>query len=706
MSKTAGGIEVRFDAEKTYVRFDIVFADDVPVQTNIGLTPLTRFRDVAHPAYREPPAGVGADTFNSHTNNGSASGEFQLDGETVPAATTTAGAAVVVKKFSEWLDLQAPENFYGKNNSLATMGGGYSHAVILSANIDDSKDWSSARLIVLLPSSFTPNGVTDLRQDKDGLSCIDGPGGNGGQDAGHLIRSISYRHNYADGRNALIVRLNPDSLAKMQTPERHDGYRKQSWLYVNGSINNNTLEGNTGTFDDYFTSDAAPAQSGEGTVPDAHRFGPNANIVHSSFSYMLVKESSPRIPVLRQERLRLRKRQHGRGIGITPGKEFYYRLLLVNTRGDDSGKITFVDGLPAVGDKTPQGGEPREMDDGRKTRFPVRLSGPITARMGTASGAAGSGAAADVTLEYTTDTNVSSLTMSEMSSLTWRPASDFGTAVGKTPWTDVTGFRAVCQNIPSNNALMLIVPAIVRESDANVPFPKPFAQSGVPTDQQKTEFGLVDTRDGGISDHRVVAVNMAGRELNGSGSGSGTETGAGRIKQSNPAAVSLTRGGFVIRKTDASDTDRNLAGASFTLTGSGETSGVNLSATTDATGTATFLGLPDGTYTLTETRSPSGYLRASAPMTVRVEHKPEPQQGVEGSTEESVSVTMTGDVSGKGTAADPYLIADQQAPTSLPKAGGTGVAMVLTTVAALIALGLLAALLLVRTASRARHPCD
>lgn len=701
------GIGVRFDPAKTYVRFEIRLINGngsdyvIPVQTDITLMPITQFRDSEHPAYQDPPAT------NVHYNNAAASGQFQLDGKTVSALIVKPGETpyINVTKFSEWLDLRSNAGGHGAkygNQPLAVVGRQYRHSFDVSANIDDSKDWSSAKIIILLPTSFIPNGVADSTKNYDNIRPIVGSGAYFGPNDGELIRTISYRHNYAGGRNALIVSLKPDGLKKLQFQDRNYYGRKQMWGYLDGTIDSHALEGNTGTFDECFTADVAPAQSDDDTVPDDYHFGPNPNIVHSSFTYLIVNGNSGGSLFFDKTVSAFKDGNAGVDVGIVPDKEFYYRLILGNTRDSDTGKVTFVDGLPAVGDRTPQGGESREMDDGWKTRFPVRLSGPITARIGVVSGTGGSGTATNVTVEYTTAADASSLTMDQMSSLRWQPASDFGDGSGRIPWSQVTGFRVVCQNVPAHNALVLTVPAVVSKHDADAASAADsLAQSGVPTDRQKTEFGLVDTRDGGISDHRVVAVNMAGRELNGSGSGTGT--GAGRIKQSNPAAVSLTRGGFVIRKTDASDTDRNLAGASFTLTGSGETSGVNLSATTDATGTATFLGLPDGTYTLTETRSPSGYLRASAPMTVRVEHKPEPQQGVEGSTEESVSVTMTGDVSGKGTAADPYLIADQQAPTSLPKAGGTGVAMVLTAVVALVALGLLVALL-VRAASRARHP--
>lgn len=286
LTKTADGIRVRFNPAKTYVRFDIRLVNSdgsdytVPVQTSITLTPITQFRNPEQSAYRDPPTGVSADTFNSHINNGSASGQFQLDNGAVPAKVVTAGASVVVKKFSEWLYLYSSANIdmgVG-NHPLATIGNSYTHAVNLFANIE-AGNRKFARLIVLLPSSFTPSGVEDLAKDKDGLS-IGGAGAYGGLGPGDLVKSVSYRHNYAGGRNALIVDLNLSNLEKVQ-PTGHGDADKQMWTYISGSINSQALEGNTGTFDDYFTMDSAPIQSGEGTVPDTYHFGPNPNIVHS-----------------------------------------------------------------------------------------------------------------------------------------------------------------------------------------------------------------------------------------------------------------------------------------------------------------------------------------------------------------------------------------------------------------------------------------
>ena len=229
----------------------------------------------------------------------------------------------------------------------------------------------------------------------------------------------------------------------------------------------------------------------------------------------------------------------------------------------------------------------------------------------------------------------------------------------------------------------------------------------------------------GFSDHRVVAVNVAARMLGtttGSASRSVSRAAEPRmleatssaemesVKQTNAVAVSLTRGGFVIRKVSSlRDKDGNrkpLSGATFTLTGNDQSNkSVNVSAETDDNGEMTFLGLPDGTYTLTESAAPAGY-DASKPVRIEVRHNAKPQQDVEKMTLESIAVLATsasGALEGKGTAANPYIIEDSPLVASLPRTGGTGMATVIVAVIAAAVLGLLMALLASRIAPRGRH---
>ena len=77
-----------------------------------------------------------------------------------------------------------------------------------------------------------------------------------------------------------------------------------------------------------------------------------------------------------------------------------------------------------------------------------------------------------------------------------------------------------------------------------------------------------------------------------------------------------TTGYFTITKVDAAD-KKPLAGAEFTLSQNGDTIGGPR--TTGADGKVTFDNLEKGTYTLTETKAPDGYIRPSEYYTVVID---------------------------------------------------------------------------------------
>lgn len=70
-----------------------------------------------------------------------------------------------------------------------------------------------------------------------------------------------------------------------------------------------------------------------------------------------------------------------------------------------------------------------------------------------------------------------------------------------------------------------------------------------------------------------------------------------------------------IYKYDQANPDEGLAGAEFTLTG---TDGTTYTATTGTDGHARIEGLDAGTYTLTETKAPEGYVKSDTPLTIEI----------------------------------------------------------------------------------------
>lgn len=70
-----------------------------------------------------------------------------------------------------------------------------------------------------------------------------------------------------------------------------------------------------------------------------------------------------------------------------------------------------------------------------------------------------------------------------------------------------------------------------------------------------------------------------------------------------------------IYKYDQANPDEGLAGAEFTLTGS---DGTTYTAATGTDGHARIEGLDAGTYTLTETKAPEGYVKSDTPLTIEI----------------------------------------------------------------------------------------
>jgi fimbrial isopeptide formation D2 family protein/LPXTG-motif cell wall-anchored protein/uncharacterized repeat protein (TIGR02543 family) len=73
--------------------------------------------------------------------------------------------------------------------------------------------------------------------------------------------------------------------------------------------------------------------------------------------------------------------------------------------------------------------------------------------------------------------------------------------------------------------------------------------------------------------------------------------------------------GIKIFKYDQADSSKGLAGATFTLT---DANGKEVTATSDADGNLSFEGLTTGTYKLTETKAPEGYVKSSEEVTIYI----------------------------------------------------------------------------------------
>ena len=79
---------------------------------------------------------------------------------------------------------------------------------------------------------------------------------------------------------------------------------------------------------------------------------------------------------------------------------------------------------------------------------------------------------------------------------------------------------------------------------------------------------------------------------------------------------------FTVKKTDANG--KALAGATFSLTGTGDFSGQNFEAVSGNDGIATF-NVPEGNYTLSEKKAPNGYVKSNETYTLAVRDGDNPE---------------------------------------------------------------------------------
>lgn len=131
------------------------------------------------------------------------------------------------------------------------------------------------------------------------------------------------------------------------------------------------------------------------------------------------------------------------------------------------------------------------------------------------------------------------------------------------------------------------------------------------------------------------------------------------VKESNTVWARIPFAGFCVKKVDGTS-DSALSGAEFTLTDAG--GNVIATVTSGEDGLMHFRELTEGTYTLTETKVPDGYMDNKLSITVTITQNP---------------VTMEYGISfgdrypGVGSSEDPLCLPNYTTPV-FPSTGGAG----------------------------------
>lgn len=302
------------------------------------------------------------------------------------------------------------------------------------------------------------------------------------------------------------------------------------------------------------------------------------------------------------------------GLSMTLGTDFDYLLKVTNELDDQTGLVVY-DTLPAVGDKGVFGVNPRNSE------FPVRLRGAITPPDG-------------YTVYYTTDEAVYSSSMNAMVD----DAEIWFTANGNTDWSAVTAFKLVAdkeKKLRKGDVFQVQVPVCVPNQLGTFNL-----NAKTYEDQTSGTMAYLEANNNfGFKTHEWT-----------------------KPRESNTVWARVPFAGFVIQKVDG-ESKQGLAGAEFTLT---DSDGMPIqSGTSDENGRLEFNDLTAGTYTLTETEVPTGYLDNKLSLTVTITQNPV-------TMEYTVQFSGNKGLTGTGTSADPLQVENAKNDYELPETGRTG----------------------------------
>lgn len=300
------------------------------------------------------------------------------------------------------------------------------------------------------------------------------------------------------------------------------------------------------------------------------------------------------------------------GLYLKAGTDFDYLLKVTNETKENHTGLVAYDTLPQIGDNN------IFATATRNSEFHVQLRKPISAPEG-------------YTVFYTTSTDVYEKTMEEM--------------VSEDVWTEsVSDYSAVTAfKLVANTGTVL-----AGESDLKVRIPvqtpSAFEAASMELLHAKTD---TDQSSGTMS--YLEAINSFGFKTDQATS----------AKASNDVWARVPFAGFCVKKADG-ESGEALAGAGFTLRDAeGNLVGTAVS---DAQGFLRFRELTAGTYTLTETTVPQGYMDKNVSITVTITQNPVTME---------YTVSFDSPYTGTGTAEDPLVVLNYTT-YELPAAGGIG----------------------------------
>lgn len=291
------------------------------------------------------------------------------------------------------------------------------------------------------------------------------------------------------------------------------------------------------------------------------------------------------------------------GLALKTGTDFDYLLRVTNETGSVHTGLTVYDTLPGIGDRDIFGGA------ARNSEFPVILRQAITPPEG-------------YRVYYTTSPDVFGGSMHEM-----LDADIWSDSVSD--YASVTAFKLV-----ANAGTVLDKDSLFR---VRIPV-------RVPETLGKDSLTLLHENQ----TSSLEALNAFGFRT----------TEAPREKESNTVWARIPFASLSVRKVDEA-TGSALAGAEFQLRD--QAGNLIAAAVSDEQGLLRFRDLTEGTYTLTETKVPAGYMDKNLSLTVTI---------TQNSVTMDYSFAFSSGFTGAGTGADPLRVPNSTTYV-LPETGGS-----------------------------------
>lgn len=600
----AGNFTVTFDENKICNGYDIIFEDDYEMQANEGVN------FTAYTVYRDPENTHVTTGKITYRNAARSVNSYQRGDETVYVYLNAAHSYDMLPS-TEHLSVQKLTLCNDGKQQLAGRGGNhvgdyYLYQITLTGSLLEPgvKQYEDLRIVDLLPDGISYDSIYLIQQNQAN-SILEG----GNQYQPEIVENY---HN--SGRTAVIFHLNAENLyANLQNSVSHF-VSLYFWVKIDadahaGTIQNyvyvvgDNLDEYTGAVDG--TSDIYDLNNNEKTDDQIAWNYSDATVIAAQSIYaekFIAPAGSDN--------------WSKQGLLVKTGAAFDYLLRITNETTDDYTGLLVYDTLPRSGDKNIFGTQ------GRNSEFDVHLRSAITPPEG-------------YTVYYTTSEDVYEKPMADM--------------VDADIWTDsvsddsaVTAFKIVADEGTVLNG------ASTFEVRIPVKAPSQLDDASIAKLHEKT---AQDQAMGTAT--WLEAINSFGFRTNESPS----------VKESNTVWARVPFAGFCVKKVDGSSGSA-LSGAEFTLTdAAGKVIGTAIS---DENGLFSFRELTEGTYTLTETKVPDGYMDQQLSVTVTI---------TQNSVTMEYNVTFDGAYgdayTGAGSISDPLCIKNHTTPM-LPDTGGQG----------------------------------